>query len=68
MNYNIRIYPEAVQDIDQAFAYYSEFSISAIKSFEAELANVFEALETNPFYQLRYKNLHGKPFKSLPYL
>lgn len=68
MSYKISISSEAAQDIEQAFSYYSEFSTSAIKSFEAELTKVFEALEINPFYQFRYKNLRGKPFKSLPYL
>jgi len=32
------------------------------------LTKVLEALEINPFYQVKYRNLHSKPFRSFPYL
>ncbi|MGV0948315.1 type II toxin-antitoxin system RelE/ParE family toxin [Empedobacter falsenii] len=68
MIYKIRISSEAAQDIEQAISYYSNFSTSAAKSYLAELTKVLEALEINPFYQVKYRNLRAKPFKSFPYL
>ncbi|MGV0977723.1 type II toxin-antitoxin system RelE/ParE family toxin [Empedobacter falsenii] len=68
MIYKIRISSEAAQDIEQAISYYSNFSTSAAKSYLAELTKVLEALEINPFYQVKYRNLHAKPFESFPYL
>lgn len=53
MIYKIRISSEAAQDIEQAISYYSNFSTSAAKSYLAELTKVLEALEINPFYQVK---------------
>ncbi|MDM1063377.1 type II toxin-antitoxin system RelE/ParE family toxin [Empedobacter falsenii] len=60
--------PKLPQDIEQAISYYSNFSTSAAKSYLTELTKVLEALEINPFYQVKYRNLRAKPFKSFPYL
>ena len=68
MIYKIRISSEAAQYIEQTISHYSNFSTSAAKSYLAELTKVLEALEINPFYQVKYRNLRAKPFKSFPYL
>ena len=68
MIYKIRISTGAEQDIEEAISYYTNFSTSASKSYLAELTKVFETLEINPFYQVKYKKLRAKPFKSFPYL
>ena len=68
MIYKIRISSEAAQYIEQTISHYSNFSTSAAKSYLAELTKVLEALEINPFYQWKYRNLRTKPFKSFPYL
>ena len=68
MIYKIRISTGAEQDIEEAISYYTNFSTSASKSYLAELTKVFKTLEINPFYQVKYRNLRAKPFKSFPYL
>lgn len=68
MIYKIKISSSAKKDINHALSYYSEFSISAVNSFITELTKALEALEINPFYQIKYKNIRAKPFKTLPYL
>ena len=68
MIYKIRISTGAEQDIEEAISYYTNFSTSASKSYLAELTKVFKTLEINPFYQVKYKKLRAKPFKSFPYL
>lgn len=68
MTYNLIIAPDAVRDIEKGFNYYSQFSKTAIHTFDKELQQVFDILETNPFFQVRYKKLRAVPFRSLPYL
>jgi len=68
MTYNLIIAPDAVKDIEKAFDYYSRFSRTAIDTFDKELLQVFDILEKNPFFQVRYKKLRAVPFRSLPYL
>lgn len=68
MAYNLIIAPQAVTDIEDAFEYYNQFSERTLDLFDKELQQVFDILELNPFFQIRYKKLRAVPFKSLPYL
>ena len=68
MSYNLIIAPQAVTDIEDAFEYYHNFSVNALNLFDDELQEVFDILELNPFFQIRYKKLRAVPFKSLPFL
>ncbi len=68
MTYKILISPEAIRDIEDAFEYYRNFSESTLILFANELQQVYDILELNPFFQIRYKKVRGVPFKSLPYL
>ena len=68
MDYNLVILDQAQEEIDQAYEYYAEISLSILQSFDQQLEQVYERLETNPFFQFRYKDLRALPFKSFPYM
>lgn len=68
MNYNLVILEQAQEDINQAYEYYSEISLSVLQSFDGQLERVYQSLEINPFFQFRYKKLRALPFKSFPYM
>ena len=68
MSYNLVILDQAQEEINQAFEYYFEISLSVLRSFDDQLERVYQTLETNPFFQFRYKKLRALPFKSFPYI
>lgn len=68
MSYNLDILDRAQEEIDQAYEYYAEISLSVLQSFDNQLEQVYQSLELNPFFQFRYKGLRALPFKSFPYM
>jgi hypothetical protein len=68
INYKIRFSDIADQEIEQAIEYHSSKSEAGEYNFKIQLNQVLDALELNPFFQFRYKNIRALPFKSLPYL
>ena len=68
MNYNVVILDSAQEEISQAYDYYASISFSVMQSFDNQLEYVYQTLETNPFFQFRYKTLRALPFKSFPYM
>lgn len=68
MAYKLVISPEANQDIEKAFEYYSKFSSKAMFLFADELQEVYDIIKIHPYFQIRYKNIRAIPFKSLSYL
>ncbi len=68
MPYEIFIEPLALQDIQQAIDYYDEQQIGLGDTFEEILDNHFTSIEINPFFQIRYDNVHCLPIKKYPYM
>lgn len=68
MAYNLTILPKAQEEIQKAFEYYEQISVSVLANFDNQLEEVYQNLEKNPLYQVRYKHLRAIPFKSFPYL
>ena len=68
MAYRLLILPQAEEEIDKAYEYYSQISELTVINFDNQLEEVYQNLELNPFYQVRYKGLRAIPFKSYPYL
>lgn len=68
MVYKLVILPRAQQEIIDAFDYYNKISKTVLNAFNRDLEDVYQSLESNPFYQLKYKNLRGIPFKKFPFL
>jgi len=69
MTYTLIINPEAQQDIEQAYNYYSnQVSTQVAELFYDDLQESYSALQINPFYQIRIKHYRAIPLKKFPYL
>jgi mRNA-degrading endonuclease RelE of RelBE toxin-antitoxin system len=68
MDYEIKILPEALNDINNAFEYYEKISFKVLNSFKNELEETYNKLEINPFYQIKFKHLKVIPFKNFLYI
>ncbi len=68
MPYDIFIEPLALQDIQKAIDYYDEQQIGLGDAFEEILDNHFTSIEINPFFQIRYDDVHCLPVKKYPYM
>lgn len=60
--------PRAIQDIQQAIDYYEEQQPGLGEQFENTLNEYLRKLEQNPFFQIRYDNVHCLPLKKYPYM
>lgn len=52
MSYSLVIPERAQEEIDEAYEYYSEISYGVMKSFDHQLEQVYQSLETNPFFSV----------------
>lgn len=68
MAYNLKILPSAENDIDEATKCYSEILDSVFEHFNDRLDEAFLRIETNPFFQKRFKNIRALPLKKFPYI
>lgn len=60
--------PRAIRDIQQAIDYYEELQPGLGEQFEDTLNKYLRKLEQNPFFQVRYDNVHCLPLKKYPYM
>jgi|SRR5690554_3993848 len=67
MTYSVIIDPNAIHDIQKAIDYYDERQLGLGLKFETELNKHILALESNPFYQIRYEKVRCLPLKKFPY-
>jgi mRNA-degrading endonuclease RelE of RelBE toxin-antitoxin system len=68
MHFTIRIEPEAGEDIQEGIDWYNEQQTGLGKEFHAAVKAHIKKLQTNPFYQVRYDNVHCLPLKKYPYM
>lgn len=68
ISYKILFSDIADQEISQAIEYHQANSEVGEYNFKTQLNRILDTLETNPFFQIKYKNIRAVPFKSLPYL
>lgn len=68
MSFTIDIDPKAIQDIQKAIEYYDEQQIGLGEKFEQTLHKHLTTLEKNPFFRVRYDNVHCLPLKKFPYM
>ncbi len=59
---------KTIQDIQQAIDYYEEQQPGLGEQFEDTLNEYLLKLEQNPFFQIRYDNVHCIPLKKYPYM
>ncbi len=67
MDYKILVSPRAIKEIEQAINFYSLYDDDAPTHFIDNLSNAFRILESNPFFEVNYKNIRMIPLKKFPY-
>lgn len=67
MAYKVIVSPKVQKEIENAIDYYALYSEDAPASFIAALKEDYIALETNPFFRVRYKNIRAIKTKGLPH-
>ncbi len=68
MAFTLVIDPRAIRDIQEAIDYYDEQQAGLGERFEAALNKHLLTLEKNPFFRIRYDNVHCLPLKKFPYM
>ena len=68
MSFELIILPTALQDVQDAVDYYDEQKAGLGERFEAELNEILETLEANPFFQNRYETIRCLPLKKFPFM
>ena len=66
--FHIYIENRALADIQEAIDYYDSQQVGVGAKFLKAVEKEFVALEKNPFYAIRYKNVRCKQIKKFPYL
>ena len=64
--FNIKLEPLAKSDIQEIIHFYNEKQKGLGKKFYRELVSYFNAIQKNPFYQIRYDEVRCLPLKKFP--
>jgi len=67
VSYKIQIEPEAHLDIQEGINWYNSKQKGLGKRYHNEVINYFEALKTNPFYEIKYDTIRCLPLKIFSY-
>ncbi len=59
---------ESFSEVEKALAFYEEKGKSIASDFLFEIKHSVSSLESNPFFQIRYKNIRCLPLKKFPYM
>ncbi|MEX0845331.1 MAG: hypothetical protein WD022_08610 [Balneolaceae bacterium] len=68
MAFTIKVEPEAEQDIQEGIDWYNEQQPGLGREFHTAVKAHLKKLQTNPFYQVRYDNVHCLPLKKFPFM
>lgn len=68
MAFTIKIEPEARHDIQEGINWYNEQQAGLGRKFHKTVKNYIKKLQMNPFYQIRYDEIHCLPLKNFPYM
>ena len=66
MGFKLNIEPLAKSDIQSEINYYDRKQKGLGKRFHAEVKTYFNTIRLNPFYQIRYDDVHCLPLKTFP--
>ena len=64
MAFKLKIEPLAKFDIQTEINYYNTKQKGLGKRFHAEVKTYFDSIKSNPFYQIRYDDIHCLPLKT----
>ena len=68
MAFTIKIEPEARNDIQEAIDWYNEQQTGLGRVFHAVVKDHIITLQKNPYYQVRYDDVHCLQLKNFPYM
>jgi len=68
MPFTIKIETESEQDIQQGINWYNQQEPGLGRSFHKAVKQHFEKLRKNPFFQIRYDDIHCLPLKRFPFM
>ncbi|SCY21893.1 ParE toxin of type II toxin-antitoxin system, parDE [Flavobacterium anhuiense] len=68
MIFEVVIEPRAILDIQDAIDYYESKQVGLGEYFYQTVDENIERLTKNPFFQIRYKDYHGLPIKTFPFI
>lgn len=68
MAFRIIIDPDAIHDIQGIINYYDEQQTGLGEKFESVLNKHLLTLHKNPFFQIRYDDVHCLPLKKFPFM
>lgn len=68
MAFTIVLDPRAVRDIQESISYYEEQQAGLGKQFEEHVDHYFSVLIKNPFFQVRYDEVHCLPLNKFPHM
>jgi hypothetical protein len=68
MDFEIYIEPEVYQDIQQVTDWYNQQVEDLGYKFCEEIDKVFELIQNNPYFQIRYNRVRCIPIKRFPYM
>jgi toxin ParE1/3/4 len=66
MAFKLKLEPLAKWDIQQEINYYNSKQKGLGKRFYSDVKAAFTAIKKNPFFQVRYDNVHCLPLKIFP--
>lgn len=68
MAFLVKIEPEARRDIQEGIKWYNEQQTGLGRKFHEAVKTHIKKLQINPFYQVRYEEVHCLPLKNFPYM
>jgi hypothetical protein len=68
MEWKVLINPSVAAEMEEAVLWYSLKSEKLASLLMSDLANRLNALEKNPFFTRRYKDIYCIPLKKFPYM
>ncbi len=68
MAFDVLLIQSAEKDLNSAIEYYNKINTGLARKFYDEFLLVDSQLKTNPFFEIRYKNIRLLKLKSFPYL
>lgn len=67
MAYRVIVSPRAQREIENAIDFYTMYSVDAPAAFIAMLKGAYKALESNPYFRIRYKDIRALKLKKFPH-
>lgn len=68
MGYNVLIDEAALEDVSEAYCYYSKISENIANEFYTSWIQALTVLASNPHFRIRYKSIRCLPLLKFPYM